>query len=363
MKTLPGRRRGDADGNSQPMTALIVDDEASYRSYVTTLAEKVGFTTDAAADGTTALQMLSNARYDLFLVNIDTAGISGLDLIARLRADETMKNMYTVLITPQEDVEKKIAALAAGYDDFLSKSATELEIIAKLVGARRLVARQQTFEEVVQDLYGLASRDELTGVVNRRFLMSEIEKLVVQGGALTLVLFDLDNFKAINDTFGHLIGDRVLRDIGALFQRRTRPEDLVGRYGGDEFILVVTGSPFYLVEGIAERLVSDIANLEWNIGTTQFSIGATIGIGSSHFLPEPTVAQLLEAADRDLYKNKFVKKQGEAPQPSALGGDDKAMPLPQAVPEVVKEAQKPGNNRLAAIRSLLPREKVPRSGG
>ncbi len=356
MKTLPGRRRGDADGNSQPMTALIVDDEASYRTYVTALAEKVGFTTDAAADGNTALQMLSNARYDLFLINLDTAGISGLELIARLRADETMRNMYTVLVTPQEDVEKKIAALAAGYDDFLSKSATELEIIAKLVGARRLVTRQQTFDEVVQDLYGLASRDELTGVVNRRFLMSEIDKLVRQGGPLTLVLFDLDNFKPINDTFGHLVGDRVLRDIGALFQRRTRPEDLVGRYGGDEFILAVTGSPFYLVEGIAERLVSDIANLEWNIGVAQFSIGATVGIGSSHFLPDATLAQLLEAADRDLYKNKWLKKHAESAQPQVPSGEDYAIPLPQAVPELVPEPSSPkrGNHVAAPARSQRP---------
>ncbi len=327
MKALPERRNTDAQDDRAPatgMTALIVDDESSYRTYIAALAEKVGFTVDEAADGVSAQAMLSSSPRDFLIVNLDTPGVTGLEF--------NPKETYALVLTSQEDSAKKIAALAAGYDDFLSKSATELEIVAKLVAARRLVTRQQTVDHLVRDLYGLASRDELTGLFNRRFLFAETEKVLNAGTAVTLVLFDLDDFKRVNDTFGHPVGDRVLRDIGALFQRSTRPEDLVGRYGGDEFIMVVTGSPFYLVEMIAERLSDEIRDLTWTIGNDEFSVGVTVGIASSHFLSDATLAQLLEAADRDLYKNKWMRTKSNAARPSMAV--DRVLPLPEMVNEI-----------------------------
>jgi two-component system, cell cycle response regulator len=334
MKKYAGRRRTDVEphAGSPAMTALIVDDETSYRTYVTSLAEKVGFTADGAFDGNAALSLLSNSHYDLLLVNIEANGLNAFELIAHVRADEATRSTYTIVMTSHDDSEKKIAALSAGYDDVLSKTAPELTVVSALVGARRTVARQHAFDEVVRDLYGLASRDELTSVFNRRFFMSETEKLLRQGGPLTLVLFDLDNFKHINDTFGHLVGDRVLRDVGALFLRRTRPEDLVARYGGDEFVMLVAGAPFYLVESVAERLLGEMRNLEWTVNADQFSVGASIGFGSTHTLPGATLAQLLDAADRDLYRHKSEKKQAPEPKPRvASPSKDRVIPLPQSI--------------------------------
>ena len=330
MRKYAGRRRSDTEQQSllPRMTALIVDDETSYRTYLTSLAEKVGFTADAAVDGAGASSMLANARYDLLVVNLETQNLNALEMIAQVRADDLTRNTYTILVTSGKDAEQRISALAAGYDDIVLKSSPELSVVAALVGARRLVARQHTFDEVVRDLYGLASRDELTGVFNRRFLMSETEKLLRQGAPLTVVLFDLDNFKRINDTFGHLVGDRVLRDIGALFQRRTRPEDLVARYGGDEFVMVVTGSPFYLVETVAQRLVGEIRKLEWTVTPDQFSVGATTGMSSSHFMSDATLPQLLDAADRDLYKHKTDRTPVAIPKKTAAQSNDRVMPLP-----------------------------------
>jgi diguanylate cyclase (GGDEF)-like protein len=309
MSSFPLRRRADAEQQSvRPLSALIIDDEASFRAHLVSLVEKIGFATDQAVDATAALERISATGYDLMMVNPETAGVSSLDLIARLRSDERMKNTYAILVTAHEDVEKRIAALAAGFDDFLTKSASELEIVAKLVAARRLVARQHTFDRVVRELYGLAIRDELTGVFNRRFFVTETEKMLGEGEQITIVLFDLDNFKTLNDTFGHLTGDRILRDIGALLQRCTRPEDLVARYGGDEFVMVFSGAIAGEVERVIERLVVEIQGLSWTLGGREFRVGVTIGLGSSQYLRHATLLQIVDAADRDLYKNKYEKK-------------------------------------------------------
>ena len=120
----------------------------------------------------------------------------------------------------------------------------------------------------------------------------------------------------------------MLRDIGALFQRRTRPEDLVGRYGGDEFVMVVTGSPFYLVETVAARLVEEIGKLEWTVAPKRFSVGATIGLGSSHFLTDANLAKLLDVADRDLYKNKGEQRKPGVKPSVPSPAEDRVVPLP-----------------------------------
>src|SRR5438067_8181444 len=185
MKALPERRITDAVDDrltAAGMTALIVDDESSYRTYISALAERVGFTVEEAVDGPTALEMLSTSAFDVLIVNLDSPGINGLERIA---PHET----YAILLTSRDDVDKKIAALEAGYDEFLSKSATELEVVAKLVAARRLITRQQTLDNLVRWLYGFTSRDELTGVFNRRVLFADAEKLIRHGGPVTLILF------------------------------------------------------------------------------------------------------------------------------------------------------------------------------
>jgi len=159
----------------------------------------------------------------------------------------------------------------------------------------------------VRELHGFATRDELTGVFNRRVFSSETERLLAGGAAVTIVLFDLDDFKQINDTFGHIAGDVVLRDVGALFHRQTRPEDLIARYGGDEFVMVVVELGPEEVERIATRLMDEIGRLRWTERGRTFSVGASTGIASSLLLKNPTLGQLLNAADRDLYTNKWLR--------------------------------------------------------
>jgi diguanylate cyclase (GGDEF)-like protein len=293
---------------------LIADDDANYCAYVVTLGARIGFVVDVAEDGEAALACLSRVCYDVVVIDLQMPRLNGMDVIARIRSDEGMKSTYTLMLSGREDVHTKVLALDAGFDDFVTKSATEAELTATLLAAHRVAARQRTLDTTIRELYGLATRDELTSVFNRRFFMAEAERMLASGGSVSIVLFDLDSFKQVNDTYGHLAGDQVLRDVGALFQKNSRPEDLVARYGGDEFVMAVANLGSIEVERIASRLAADVRSLRWSSADQTFSIGVTTGLSSSRWIVGARLDELLELADRDLYRNKWLRSQPETLQ-------------------------------------------------
>src|ERR1051326_3126080 len=259
--TAPLDRRQSTTGVvDDPLRALVVDDDSDYRAYVAALAQRLGFWVDTADDGEAGLPRLAPGTFDVAIIDHEMPRLNGIALIARLRADEETKVLYAMMLTAREDTDTKLAAFEAGFDDFLTKASSEREIVAKLVAARRIAARQRVMDTAVRDLYGLATHDDLTGLFNRRFFISETERLLAEGAVLNVVLLDLDDFKAINDTYGHLAG------------------------------------------GVAAA----IAALEW--GAPAYRVTASAGFASSRFLERPTLAQLLNAADRDMYKNKWIRK-------------------------------------------------------
>jgi diguanylate cyclase (GGDEF)-like protein len=308
MRTPPLRRRTDQEtGDPISLRALVVDDHEPYRDYVASLVSRFGFTVTACADGAEALDILREERFDILIIDREMPRVSGAELITAVRALENHGDVYAVMLTARGDVETRIAALRDGFDDFMVRS-SEMEIAAKLNAARRLVSRQKRLDETVRELYGLATRDELTGLFNRRFFFAEAERLLAEETVINLIFFDLDEFKWVNDTFGHLAGDRILRDIGALFLGRTRNEDLIARYGGDEFVMLVASLSPNEVDPLANRICLEIAAAQWIFGSEIFSVGVTTGIACSSLLENPTVPQLLRAGDRDLYKNKWLRK-------------------------------------------------------
>lgn len=313
MPQPPNRRRTDGGVDPRPLRVLIVDDDDNYRVWLAALLRHFGFSVTTAGDGSEALNVIDSVSpFDLFIVDCEMPKMDGLAFIQHVRALERGSDVYSVMLTAREDVETRITALRMGFDDFVMKSASELEIVAKLGAARRVVSRQQRLDATVRELYGLATRDELTGLANRRFFFSEADRMLALGADIALVLFDLDDFKAVNDNYGHLAGDRILRDVGTLFLRRTRGEDLIARYGGDEFVMLVSALPPKTVEVLAARIGEEIAAIQWTFGTDTLHIGVSTGFSCASLLPSATLPRLLDAADRDLYKNKWVRRNPEA---------------------------------------------------
>jgi two-component system cell cycle response regulator len=309
MRTQPLRRRTDRDtAGKDTLRALVVESEETYRDYLTGLVSRFAFTVTAVGDGHEALAaMRGGPPYHLLIADSELPRMSGMALIAAVRAHDRFSDVYAMMLTARTDSETKVTALGVGFDDFVTKSSGEEVIGAKLSAARRLITRHKRLDDTVRELYGLATRDELTGVFNRRFFFAEADRLLAELSSVNLVFYDLDDFKRINDTFGHPAGDRILRDIGSLFLRRTRAEDLIARYGGDEFVMLIANLAPADVDHLATRIAEEIASLRWTFATETIGVGVTIGLACSSLLEKPTVAQLLSAGDRNLYKNKWSR--------------------------------------------------------
>jgi two-component system cell cycle response regulator len=319
---------------------LIVDDDEGYRMYLRTLVRRLGCHVATADDGADALAKLGVGAFDMLLSDLEMPKLNGLDLIEHVRAQSGVGSIYAVMITSRGDVQSKVEALARGYDDFLPKSAVEVEVAARIDAARRMLDRERIRNEEIERWRALAMRDELTGVGTRRTFVDRTASVLAEGRQTAVLLFDLDDFKHINDTHGHLTGDRILRDVGSLLLNNTRREDVVARYGGDEFVLLIPDIDLAEARSIADRLASDLTQLCWLVGTETVHISACTGVAHSSLLQASTVDVLFDAADRELYAKKFLRKHPPvAPEEiyEYPASDAPVVPMPMPPPEQQRE--------------------------
>src|SRR4051812_43136366 len=339
--TTPLRRRNDSppDPASEPIRVLIAEDDENFSVWVASIARRLGLTVATATNGVEALKKLKASHFDLLISDFEMPRKDGLALIAEVRANPEMSGLYAVMLTAHDELSVKVTALTLGYDDFLAKGCTEVEVVAKVAAARRILARQRALDADAREWRDIANRDELTRVATRRFFFEQAERHLAQKDNIAVVLFDVNEFKSINDDYGHLTGDRVLKDMGALFLRRTRSDDVIARYGGDEFVLLVVDLTVDETRAVAERLALELSSLQWHERGTTLQVGVTIGIGCSSLIPAATIQQLLEAADRELYANKWLRTHPPATPPEAYKypGDvaaDPAAPALEILPTV-----------------------------
>lgn len=312
------RRRNDSndsnDSNGEtaetPIYALAVDDDPGYIHLIEQLLSQSGFHPAIAGDGGECLEKMHAQDFDLVLIDLTMPGMSGLDTLAAVRSDDQIRHVYTMALTARDDLATKIAALNSGFDDFLAKSSTNEEMEAKLKSTHRLLAMQKRLRQQNNALYHLAITDALTGIGNRRFFFGKAEEIHAAGEtSVTVILFDLNLFKAINDRYGHLAGDRILADVGGVFRNGTRERDVVARYGGDEFAMILTGESEAAASLVAQRLCDRVAALSWTADDGEFSITMSHGVASSVSQPGISVVDLIAICDEDLYRRKRAQHQ------------------------------------------------------
>jgi diguanylate cyclase (GGDEF)-like protein len=297
------RRKNDAL-EERKVTILAVDDDGSYLRYLEHILKRAGYGVVTAPSAAVALDILRLEKVDLLLVDLQMPVMDGIELVQKVRENEELRNLYSILLTASGHLQTKLRALDSGLDDYLPKQSSETEILATLRSAARRLDLERRLQLQNEELQTLALTDELTGIANRRSLFRAAETMLASGLPLAAILFDLNEFKQVNDQYGHVAGDQILADVGEVCRNNTRLGDLVGRYGGDEFLMLIREATANEARLIANRLEGEICQLRWTIHGTTFGISACFGVAGTDDGVHDTFEDILNRCDEAMYRFK-----------------------------------------------------------
>jgi two-component system, cell cycle response regulator len=299
---------------------LIADDDRTSRKLLAAMVAKWGYEPLVAEDGGQAWNALQQPDHPrLVLLDWNMPVLDGLDVCRRLRALASPNPPYVILLTGRTEKGDIVHGLEAGANDYVAKPYNHEELQARLQVGKRTLELQAHLLAVQEQLKALAARDPLTGILNQRSILErlaeELSRATRQGGGLTVGMCDVDHFKAVNDTYGHQAGDDVLRGFTASLQAQVRKYDIVGRYGGEEFLVIAPGMHDRGDVGLFERLRDRISNVALPSARGPISITISIGVASAD--RSSTVDTLLAAADAALYRAKAEGRNRVAYGPTA----------------------------------------------
>lgn len=280
----------------EPYRVLIVDDDALLANYYARTLEQAGMTTVVVTDPLQVMSPLIEFRPDLILMDMYMPGCDGLELAGVIRQQPAYVGTPIVFLSRETDFNKQLAAIQRGGDDFITKP----------IQPRHLIASVMPRVQRSRLLCSLMVRDSLTGLLNhtttKEKLTIELKRASRQGTSLAFAMIDIDYFKSVNDTYGHLTGDRVLKSLSRLLQQRLRQSDIVGRYGGEEFAVILPDTDGPQAVHVLEQIREGFAQVRQQCDGAEFSV--TFSCGIAVFPDDRNATQLNEAADKALYEAK-----------------------------------------------------------
>jgi two-component system cell cycle response regulator len=291
------------------MKILIAEDDITSRMILTAVISEWGYEPIAVEDGTQALVILQAENPPrLLLLDWEMPGLNGLTLCKQIREKESSNPPYIILLTGRSGTDDIVTGLKVGANDYISKPFENAELQARLQVGKRMLDLQSELNHAKEAMAIQANHDVLTGLINRRAIMEamtrEFERSKRSLQPLYLCMCDIDHFKDINDTHGHLAGDTVLKEIAQRFNTSLRPYDLCGRYGGEEFLIIINSKENH-AHHLFERVRQAIADTPFIHEQTELHV--TISCGVTRYFPptdERNSTQLLSDADTALYKAK-----------------------------------------------------------
>jgi two-component system cell cycle response regulator len=289
------------------MRVLIADDNRDSAESLATLLRLWGFVPVIVHDGEAALAFLREATIPtLALIDWIMPGTYGIDICREIRKETNQPYTYLILVTGRSGKDHMVDGLNAGADDYLIKPVDPHELHARVNTARRILELQEQLLATQRLLHEQATRDSLTGLWNRAMILETLERELTrsrrESQPLAVIMADIDHFKQINDVYGHLVGDRVLRQTAQRLMTMLRPYDTVGRYGGEEFLVVLPGCGASVAMTLAERL-RQCMEADPIVDNAQ-AFRVTLSLGVSIWDGRITGPELLHSADNALYEAK-----------------------------------------------------------
>ncbi len=292
------------------MQILVVDDSAVYRKLIGDHLRSWGFGVTLAESGCEAWRILEQPDSPkLVLLDWVLPDLDGIEVCQRIRkAGSSGPYVYVILLTSKEGRQNMLDAMQAGADDFLVKPFDELELKARLLVGKRILDLQEELVAARESMRHAATYDSLTGLMNRgeilALLKRELERARRERKELGVILGDIDHFKRVNDTLGHLFGDEALREIGRRLRAQLRLYDGVGRYGGEEFLMILPNCDLPNTLLRANDLREIIANTPVVCSGVERAFTMSMGVAVSDCDRKNEVEGLLSQADAALYAAK-----------------------------------------------------------
>ena len=282
----------------EPYRVMIVDDSVALTAYHTVVLEQAGMVVKAVNNPFNVIDALLEFTPDLILIDLYMPECNGTDLAKVIRQLDAYVSIPIVFLSAENDLDKQLFAMGLGGDDFLTKPIQPQHLISSVTSRIRRSLMLRSF----------MVRDSLTGLLNhtaiKDLLNGEVAGAIRQKKHMSFAMIDIDNFKQINDSHGHPAGDRVIKSLSRLLNQRLRSSDLVRRYGGEEFAVVLVDADRMTAMKVLDNIREDFSQLRHLADDKEFTVTFSCGIADvSQF---PNTAKLSDAADKALYKAKHA---------------------------------------------------------
>ena len=288
-------------------TILIVDEQERVMERIAKALDGVG-ELSFMAGGDDAAERAREKNFDLIIVSLTMRDTDGLRVCSKLRSFEETRHVPILVMVDDGNTKLLVRALEMGVNDYVVRPVDKLEFLARV---KTQLKRKRFADKLWENFHlsmQLATTDAVTGLYNRHYLTSHMDTGMraaqKQGKDLSVLMMDIDHFKLVNDTYGHAVGDLVLKEFATRIGRNIRGVDLAARYGGEEFVVMMPETPTDWATMIGNRLREEVSDNSFDFGLNEGPITITVSIGVATSTEGQTPAQLLDAADRALYEAK-----------------------------------------------------------